>query len=316
MYSTITIILALLALFYFLGKSADLAIYNLRIIAEKLGIGVFFLGLVMGFFTSFPETAIGINAIINDVQNISLGNLFGGIIVLFGLILGVNVYLQRKIKSEQSLWQFGLIMLFLLIPVLFGLNGVLGVAEGLIIIVGYFALLFIMYYRQKHAVDVPHLTDKKGLIKHVFLFLLGIVLVLVVANFTISLTASVLAKLPLSKFVIGIIIFAIGTNFPEIIVAIRAWKNRVSELSFSNLLGSGMANMLLIGIFSVMKPFHLVIDSSYYILVVGMVVLLILVFYFYKTDKALKRKEGVLLILVYLLFIALQIIFEKPVVNP
>ncbi|MBN2198030.1 hypothetical protein JW698_02480, partial [Candidatus Wolfebacteria bacterium] len=308
-------ILALISLFYILGKSADLVIYNLKIIAEKLGIGIFFLGLTMGFFTSFPEMAIGINAIVNDVPNISLGNLFGGIIVLFGLILGVNIYLQRKIKSEQTLWQFGAIMIFLFIPILLGINGTLGLIEGLIIIAGYFILLFTMYYRQKHITDIPRSQDKKGFIKHILLFLLGIVLVLVVANFTINLTANVLSELPLSKFVIGIIVFALGTNFPEIIIAIRAWKNHLNELSLSNLLGSGMANMLLVGIFSVMKTFHLKINGSYYLLLISLAVLLTLVFIFYKTDKALKRKEGVLLILIYLLFIALQIIFETTTLN-
>ncbi|OPL11955.1 MAG: hypothetical protein AVO34_01680 [Firmicutes bacterium ML8_F2] len=315
MYSIATTILALIALFYMLGKSADLAIYNLRIIAEKLGIGVFFLGLVMGFFTSFPEMAIGINAIINDVQNISLGNLLGGIMVLFGLILGINIYLQRKIKSEQSSRQFGAIMIFLLIPVLLGIDGTLGIAEGLIIIIGYFVLLFAIYYRQKHTIDISRLSNKNGIVQNIFLFLLGIVLVLIVANFTVDLTANVLFGLPLSNFVVGIIIFAIGTNFPEIIIAVRAWKNHISELSLSNLLGSGMANMLLVGIFSIMRPFHLVIDSSYYILLAGLAVLLALVFIFHRTDKALKRKEGMLLILVYLLFLALQIVFEKQAIN-
>jgi len=313
MYSFVTSILSLLALFYFLGKSADLAIYNLRIIAEKLGIGVFFLGLVMGFFTSFPEMAIGINAIIDDVQNISLGNLFGGIVVLFGLILGINIYLQRKIKSEQNMWQFGAILLFLFTPILLGINGSLGVIEGLIIIAAYFVLLFVIYYRQRHRIDIPRMSNRKNLAKHVFLFLFGLVLVLLIANFTVHLTAELLSKLQMSQFVIGIVIFGIGTNFPEIIIAVRAWRNHINELSLSNLLGSGMANMLLVGVFSVMRPFHVAIDNSYYILVAGMALLLALVFIFYRSEKALKRNEGLVLIFVYFLFVAMQIIFEAQV---
>lgn len=313
MHATIVSILALLTLFYILGKSADLAIYNLRAIAGKMGIGVFFLGLVMGFFTSFPEMAIGINAIINDVPNISLGNLFGGIMVLFGLILGVSIHLQRKIKSEQNIWQFGLIMLFLFVPVLMGLDGTLGILEGLIIIIGYFALLLFIYHKGKHGPEAPRTQNRNGLVKHIFLFVLGLVLVLLVANFTIELTADLLSQLSLSKFVVGIIIFAIGTNFPEIIIAFRAWKKNVGELSLSNLLGSGMANMLLVGIFSVMRPFRLNIDNSYYILLAGLLILLSLVFVFYKSDKALKRKEGLVLVFIYLLFIVLQVVFEEPV---
>jgi cation:H+ antiporter len=253
--------------------------------------------------------AIGVNALINDIPNISLGNLFGGTMVLFGLILGANIFLQRKIKSEQTAWQFGLVLIFLFIPVLLGINGQLGIAEGLMIIVAYFVIIFTIYHYQKNAIDMPRITTGAGIGKNVFLFLIGVILVLLIANFTINLTVEILSELALSRFFVGLIIFAIGTNFPEIIIALRAWKNKASELSLSNLLGSGMANMLLIGVFSVMRPFYVIIDNSYYILVAAMAILLSLVFIFYKTDKALKRNEGIVLFLFYILFVVSQIIF-------
>ncbi|MDP3900072.1 MAG: hypothetical protein Q8Q23_03250 [bacterium] len=309
MPSTLTTILALLALFYILGKSADLAIHNLRVIAERLGIGVFFLGLMMGIFTSFPELAIGINALVTNVPNIALGNLFGGIVVLFGLILGVNVFLQRKIKSEQNALAFGLALLFLLLPMLLGINGTLSALEGLIIIAGYFLVLLVMYYRQPKTAEAPRRLRGAGLAKNFWLFLLGLVLVLLVANLTINLTAGLLSQLPLSRFVIGVVIFAIGTNFPEIIIALRAWQNSLNALSLSTLLGSGLANMLLVGIFAVMREFQLTIDHSYYLLVAGTAIVLALLFVFYRTGRALKRAEGVVLVLAYLLFITLQIIW-------
>jgi cation:H+ antiporter len=306
-------LLALLALFYILGKSADLAITNLRAIADKLGVSIFFLGLIMGFFTSFPETAIGINAIIDDVPNISLGNLFGGTIVLFGLILGISILLQRRIKADQSLWQIGMILVFLLVPVFLGLDGQLGLVDGFILLAEYFVLLLVIYLNRKKRVDMPKISVERGLAKHAFLFLVGIVLVLVIANFTVDLTVGLLSYLPLSKFVVGMVIFSIGTNFPEIIVALRAWKNKSADLSISHLLGSAITNILLIGAFSVMQPFDINIDLSYYILIAGFVVLFSLVFIFYKTDKMLHRWEGAVLVAVYLIFITLQIVFENPV---
>lgn len=311
MESIFITILALSALFYILGKSADLAIHNLRAIAEKLGIRIFFLGLIMGFFTSFPELAVGISAVIDNVSNISLGNLFGGIIVLFGLILGTNVILQRQIKSEQSVSQFGIIMLFLFFPVVLGLDGRLGLIDGLLIIIGYFTLLLVMYFYQKRQhIQMPHLVNRDGLVKNVFLFILGMVLVMLVAKFTIDLTVDIISQFNLSKFVFGILVFSIGTNFPEIIVALRSWKNKVGELSVSNLLGSGMSNMLIVGVFAVMRPFRFVVNESYYILLAALAVLLIMVFWFYRSDGALKRREGMALVLVYVAFIILQLVFE------
>jgi cation:H+ antiporter len=315
LFVTVTVVV-LLALFYLLGEAADLVIRNLRAIGEKMGVSLFFLGLLMGIFTSFPEMAIGVNAIIDGVPNISLGNLFGGIMVLFGLILGASVFWQRNIESKQANWQFGLILLFLFFPVLLGLDGNLGLLDGLIMIIGYFALLFVLYRQQRSLVDVPRLTSRRNLIKHAFLSLLGMVLVLLIASLTIDFATGLLYKLPLSKFVIGIVIFAVGTNFPEITIAVRSWKHRVNELSISNLLGSGLSNILLIGIFSATRPFKINIDASYYLLIVGLAMLLSLLFIFYRSGRALKRAEGLVLVAIYLTFIASQIILEtSPLFN-
>jgi cation:H+ antiporter len=145
--------------------------------------------------------------------------------------------------------------------------------------------------------------------------LVGIILVLLVAHFTINLTVELLSDLPLSKFVVGILIFAIGTNFPEIIIAVRSWRKNVSELSISSLIGSGMSNMMFVGIFSVMRPFRYTVDNSYFVLFGGMMVLLIALFFFYKSGRALRRNEGLVLFLIYVLFIFLQIVFEEPVMG-
>ena len=79
---------ALVILFYLLGKSADLMVLNVRRLGEALGVKIFAFGIVLGFLTSFPEIAVGVNSLLLDIRSLSLGNLFGGILVTFGLILG------------------------------------------------------------------------------------------------------------------------------------------------------------------------------------------------------------------------------------
>ncbi|MDD5749659.1 MAG: hypothetical protein PHO91_02625 [Patescibacteria group bacterium] len=305
---TITGLISILTLFYLLGKSADLAINSLREIGKKMGLGIFFLGIIMGFFTSLPELGVGVNSLLNDVADISLGNLLGGTIVLFGLVLGINLILQKKVDSEQKIKHFALILAYLFLPSIFGLNGRIEIIEGIIIVIAYFCLLFMLYSKQKYHLSVISPLERRQFVRRIFLFLAGVVLVLLISHFIVEITVDLLEKFALSNFIIGLLIFSIGTNFPEIIIAVRSWKNKIKELSISNLIGSVMANILIVGIFAIIKPYKMVIDNSYYVYVGGLFILLSSLLIFYKTDKALTRNEGFALLSIYLAFIIVQIL--------
>src|SRR3989338_1989775 len=107
---TASIIIALILLFYLLGRAADLTIHHIRLVAERLGIKIFFLGVLLGLFTSLPEIAISINSAIDDVMPIAVGNLLGGIVVLFSLILGLSALLNRKIVATEKIFCFFFIL--------------------------------------------------------------------------------------------------------------------------------------------------------------------------------------------------------------
>ena len=63
-------VLILLALFALLGITADLAVNNIRFIAQSLKLKLFALGIVLGLFTTLPELAVGINANIEDRKSV------------------------------------------------------------------------------------------------------------------------------------------------------------------------------------------------------------------------------------------------------
>lgn len=299
---------AVLSLFYFLGKAADLVIFNIRAIAEKLGIGVFFLGIILGFFTSLPELAIGLNAVIDGIPSVSLGNLLGGLMTLFSLILGANVLVNRRIEDDQSTYNFGLILLYLFLPIAFSLDGTLSIVDGVILIMAYFALLYVLYRRERDTLKVSLRIHQRDILKDFFWFLIGIVLVLLIANFIMDITEPILGLLPISPFVTGLILFALGTNFPEIIVAFRAWTNHAKDLSMSNLIGSGMANIFIIGIFSAIKPLIVARDPAFFTFAILFLGLLFTLFTFYRSGRVLTSREGAILVGGYGLFVVSQLI--------
>ncbi len=314
---TLLTLLGLLVLFYGLGLSADLVIKHIRGIGRKLGIPVFFLGLILGLFTSLPELGIGINALAQDVPSVSVGNLLGGVIVLFCLVLGLGIVLNREIKTEGKtdiLWP---ILAYMSLPLLFGLRGYIGFWTGFGLLLLYPAVLLHAYLAHDGRSAHPANGTRKPIVKEFAYIVIGLVGVMLLSNLIVRMTLPILTTLDVPGFLVGLIVYAIGTNLPELIVTVRAWKNRVRELSFSNILGSAAANSALLGAFAMTQTLPVAVDLSYLVTVVAMLLTFGLILRFYRTGKRFTRIEGLVLIGVYVAFAILQLpVFSAFAVAP
>ncbi len=141
-------------LFIVLGFGADLVVFNLKEIGNKLGLKLFFLGMILGVVTSLPELAVGINSAIRGLPAISAGNLLGGIIVLFGLVLGTSLLLHKEVKTDGEIKSFLPVALIIILPIFLSLDGKLGIFDGTLMILVYLILLWFIY-RQSKILELP-----------------------------------------------------------------------------------------------------------------------------------------------------------------
>lgn len=87
------------------------------------------------------------------------------------------------------------------------------------------------------------------------LFIIGFVMLIKGADLLVSGSASVAKKFNISSIVIGLTIVAFGTSTPEFIVNIFASAQGNTEIAIGNILGSNIANILLIlGISAIIFP--------------------------------------------------------------
>ena len=149
-------LLKLLFLFIVLGWSANLAVRSIKYLGAVLKIRLFVFGILLGLITSLPELSLGINATIDGATALSVGNLLGGIIVMFGLILGASLLLNRKIVTGGSLASLVPTVLVIFSPVLFGIAGRYGLFDGLAMIGLYTGLIFYLY-RLNHFGNHKHI---------------------------------------------------------------------------------------------------------------------------------------------------------------
>jgi cation:H+ antiporter len=300
-------IIILAGLFFVLGASANIVVTNIKKIAHTLGIPLFLLGIILGILTSFPELSLAVNASLNGITEVSIGNLFGGIFVVFGLVLGLALILNRKVKTDGDIRTPLPAFVLLTLPLLLGLDGTLGRIDGAIICLGYIAILIHLYFKNKneHLLNIT-IVSKKTLLKQITLIILGTTLVIGASHFIIDITIQLLSIFNVSGFLVGLIVFSLGTNLPELTVVISSWIKKVKEIPFSHMLGSAIVNALILGLMALFGPLTFEINTSYKLILYFLLLMSVLLLYFYRSDKTLSRPEGIVLLTLFIVFGYLQ----------
>jgi cation:H+ antiporter len=88
-----------------------------------------------------------------------------------------------------------------------------------------------------------------------FLFVLGFVVMIKGADFLVDGAASLAKRFNISNLVIGLTVVSFGTSAPELVVNIIASLNGSTDIAVGNILGSNIANILLIlGVSALIYP--------------------------------------------------------------
>jgi cation:H+ antiporter len=135
---------------------------------------------------------------------------------------------------------------------------------------------------------------------------LGGATVFIGARGLVSSAISIAATLNVLESAIGATIVALGTSLPEFAVSLRALKENYEQISVGNILGANTFNILwVIGFASLINPLNLDTNLLYFNvpLMIGITVLLLI---FIRTGYQLKRKEGVIFLLIYMLFLIIN----------
>lgn len=80
----------------------------------------------------------------------------------------------------------------------------------------------------------------------IILIVIGLVLLVKGADFFVDGAAGIAGKCRISPLVIGLTVVAFGTSMPELAVSVTSAATNASDLSIGNVVGSNIANILLI----------------------------------------------------------------------
>lgn len=297
-------------------------------IARKFGVSSFFIGLtIVAFGTSAPELVVSILASLDNSSGIALGNIIGSNISNKLLILGSAAIVtplavkRNTINKELPFSILAILAVGILVnDFLLGgdLINILSRADGFILAL--FFSIFIYYTfgiaREKESLiqkTVGKIKDEQpkeysNLIA-ILMILAGIVALSIGGKMIVSGAIYFANLFGISEALIGLTIVAIGTSLPELATSVIAARRGQTDMAVGNVVGSNIFNLLwVLGISSIISPISYdIILNIDIIILIGITVLLYFLIYFGKKN-ILARKEGILLVGLYIVYLAFLVI--------
>ncbi|QMU65582.1 MAG: calcium/sodium antiporter [Flavobacteriaceae bacterium] len=279
---------------------------SLRLQIPKIIIGM----TIVSFATSAPELIVSVQSAINGFPDLALGNVIGSNIANLGLVLGITL-LIAKIDVHKSFyitdWPVMMVASLLLFYFLYN-DMVISTIEG--IILSSFLVVFLVYLLrfQKQAVvdEMPEDDEVLPNYKTALLLIIGSLGLWGGSELLIEGATELAKEFGVSERLIGITILSIGTSIPELVASIVAVIKKEKAISLGNLIGSNVFNLLaVLGITSIITPVKveditLLTNDIYWMLAISFSIVLLV---FMPKKMRLERKNGIILLLGYILFL-------------
>ncbi|WP_455283578.1 sodium:calcium antiporter [[Eubacterium] cellulosolvens] len=311
-------VLVLLGSLLVLVKSSDLVSNAAAKIARISGLGEMAVGfLLLSVITSLPELSVSIFAVESGDVGISVGALFGSNIANLGLVLGLTALLAPSaLKITQDSFRTLTLMLLVssAVPVLALIATGMGTLAGLLLLL-IFAAFCIYSIKSNVRLESEQVEASQSAVREVLLAIVGVAIVLVSAQFVVSSSVSISEFLGVEKAVVGATVVAVGTSLPELTVSLAAARRNHMNLALGNILGSCVTNLTLI-LGAVLVLSTPVVDVTVFMELLVMLFIVNLTVWRMLIDKEIGLGDGLILTLLYAVFMASSIGVQIVILSP
>lgn len=292
---------------------SGLIVSSVTKLSHRLHISSFLISfVVLGILTSTPEIAVGLSAISNGTPGIFVGNLLGGIPVLFLLIIPLLAILGGGIRLSHNLSQHSIILTLIasLAPFFVVLDKKVTSMEGVVLIALY---VIVVYFLERETglltgKHLKHLHMKKYSFVDILRVLVGTAIVFVSSNVIVGKTLYFSQVFNIAPFYISLVVLSLGTNLPEFTLAVRSLITGKKDIAFGDYLGSASVNAFLFGVFTLLSKEAVLQVDRFTNMFIFVGVGLGLFYYFSKTKNTISPREGLVLILVYVGFVVVELV--------
>lgn len=142
----------------------------------------------------------------------------------------------------------------------------------------------------------------------ILLIAVGFIFLIKGADILVEGSSAIAKKLHISEIIIGLTIVSIGTSMPELFVSTTSAIQGYSDMSVGNIIGSNICNLLLIlGLSALIRPVEFQKQTKWIENPMS-IILTVIFFIMCNRNQDINRVEGMILILLFILFLIYTII--------
>ena len=309
--SIIIQVLLLIVGFVFLIKGSDFFVDGASSIASLLKIPTIIVGLtIVALGTSAPEAAVSITSSMTGSNAMAVSNVIGSNMFNLLMVIGLSALLNELLMDKTTLNKD--LPFLVAITVLFAGFIIIGwdisSIEGIILLIIMVAYIIYLIYTTRKSGNANEVEKPKySLPKSIIFILIGLIGIILGGDLVVDSASAIAIALGMSETLVGLTIVAIGTSLPELVTSITALKKGENQLVIGNVIGSNIFNILFVlGASSAISAIP--ISQGMLTDVVFMIAVTILCFIFGKTQDKYDKREGVILIALFIAYMAFAIL--------
>ncbi len=297
--------------FVFLIKGSDFFVDGASSIASLLKIPTIIVGLtIVAFGTSAPEAAVSITSAITGNNAMAVSNVIGSNLFNILMVIGISALLgellmEKDVLNKDLPFLVGITVLFAAF-IIIGWN--VSQIEGIILLAILIAYVAHLIKSAKKSDNANVVEKPKFTLPYSILFIIiGLAGIVIGGDLVVNSASDIAIAFGMSETLVGLTIVAIGTSLPELVTSLTALKKGENQLVIGNVIGSNIFNILFVlGASSAITAISL--DSSMLIDVTFMVFVTVLCFIFGKTQDKFDRKEGAILVALFIAYMIFAIL--------
>lgn len=284
--------------------------------ANKLGVPTLIIGLtIVSFGTSAPEMVISIQAVLDGLPDISIGNIVGSNVANILLVLGITALVfpiavdAKVMKRDAPLMMFATVLF-----AAFMFTGEISRIHS-VVFLGMMVIYTIYLFRSvKSGGDTDLLEEleeetdvEMPTWKAVGAMLVGLVMLAVGSDVMVAGASEMARAFGVTEAMIGLTIVALGTSAPELVTCVVAAYRKHSDIAIGNIVGSNLFNIAVIGgTASMVKP--IAVNPMFLTYDVWLLILVTLVLVsFMLVGKKINRVQGAIFTIGYIAYTLWQI---------
>jgi cation:H+ antiporter len=299
----LNILIALISLAVLI-KSTDIFIDQSTALAKKIKVSGFFIGFTLvALGTSLPDLTISTYSAATGNPGIAISTFLGAVIIKTSLLLGIlalfskykldEIDVRRNIPINTVIY-IGIFLLLWLFN--FQMHWYLGIATICMLVIAIF-----LANKNNHKIRINHDTKFS-----IIFLLLSFLLVIISGKFTVDYITIFADEFGIAQTTIGYFVLAMGTTTPELITSLTAIKKGNINISLGNMLGACLIDILFV---SGITSFFATLDFNPFkeeLLFLIFATFVTFLFAILGKKHYISKREGLGLILVYILFILIQ----------